>query len=988
MAVSDSEEISMQEKLENKKSTDTNDWQECHGCHMKFHINAIAKHVVHKPSCKNLWSEKQLADLQRICNSHNKRKKSQLNSAQYKKKQKTLEDPYIFQCKNPYCKSKRNRQKFNACSLLKHLASHEICEGYFASSEIQDLESRSVRQDSMIKSKIAANRTNIEDQGLKLDIYCDGLDLARKCDLKTQKKFYERIKEKDEICRRLYHSISNFTKSYDEDEIGWANNLIVVENSLKDLIYYQANQCRASWDIWTDELLKTMSKFYNKKDIEDDIWDVRFELKGYNDETVDHLYEEVKTVFEHYVPEDKSLAICFARNTDEIPVYDDVRRLLHYVFWCSKNTYDYCLQNTIILRDHIQWQLCITDFVQLQKNSILNNLKKPFPKEYNSSDWIDFDFDTVVCRGCPNNPHRFRHRTILKHLRHHTNKYCLSFYHNLEIDDMEKYSKLRKIITTKDWKQENEKHEQIYFKKRNLNDDIKEKILLLNKESVWSQGRLRKHLFKLQNKLLLKCSVEKDERYFQLSIDFEKLEKTCTCFFNEADVKENLSEWRKEIEDEISETFLHLEKQINLKYNFYTVDQYPQAGNPDGMVGYDFTYSGPKRSILSFQWDARELLHYITWRHENSYAMICEKTNLIAQNIKQQIEDESCFPIHIIRQIDISDFKMLSYDRVPGYDPSEGITVKGPKMIHPEDHPNYPHYCYFGFEAEYDTWFKQTSNSKFKFKEHFPLISDDKPTLCVNGKERKGPSNTIILFCQDRRIGICNLFCNFNENDLDYNCNFYPRCKGCKEIFSSFRPGFRYAPILSHLKKNPMCYSKYSKQDYERLEFEVNELKISYEGKQVCNGCSDTFGYWEILEHLDRNSSCFSTYSPEQYSVMRKQCNNSKKKLEAVRDGKEYCKGCSNAFEYSEIINHLWSNKDCKSKYSPEEIVSLKIRINYRKNYLNGTLKDQDEKVQKANQARLLKLLKMEREAEENEDVSYEIYDDVEYENILQQENL
>ena len=245
----------------------------------------------------------------------------------------------------------------------------------------------------------------------------------------------------------LYHSISNLTKPYDEEEIGWSNNLLIVENSLNDLIYYHAKECRVSWDIWTDELLKTMLQFTNKKDIEDDIWDVRFELREYNDEMVDHLYEEVKNVF-------------------EMPVYDDVRRLLHYIYWCLKNTYDYCLQNTIILRDHIQWQLHITNFVQFQKNSILNSLKKPVPKEYNSSDWIDFDFEIVICRGCPNNPHRFSQRTILKHLRHHTNKYCLSFYQNLEIEDMEKYSKLRQISAIQDWKKENEKHEQIYLKKR------------------------------------------------------------------------------------------------------------------------------------------------------------------------------------------------------------------------------------------------------------------------------------------------------------------------------------------------------------------------------------------------------------------------------------------------------------------------------------------------------------------------------------------
>ena len=80
---------------------------------------------------------------------------------------------------------------------------------------------------------------------------------------------------------------------------------------------------------------------------------------------------------------------------------------------------------------------------------------------------------------------------------------------------------------------------------------------------------------------------------------------------------------------------------------------------------YDYYYE-PKvtmncKSIKSFEWDAVELLHYIEYIHENSYAMIHEQTNLIANNIKSQMDDDSTFPNEVIKTVDLpKDFKNLS----------------------------------------------------------------------------------------------------------------------------------------------------------------------------------------------------------------------------------------------------------------------------------------------------------------------------------------
>ena len=128
---------------------------------------------------------------------------------------------------------------------------------------------------------------------------------------------------------------------------------------------------------------------------------------------------------------------------------------------------------------------------------------------------------------------------------------------------------------------------------------------------------------------------------------------------------------------------------------------------------------------------------------------------------------------------------------------------------------------------------------------------------------------------------------------------------------------------------------------------------------------------------------------------MRDQCDKYKKELEAARGDKVYCKGCSNVFEYWEIVDHVKHNNTCYFKHSPEEFVGLKSMANYRKNLINGTLMDQDKNLQKANREKLLKILKMEREAnaepsrEEDEGViPYEIYEQEEYDSIVDEDNL
>ena len=68
-------------------------------------------------------------------------------------------------------------------------------------------------------SKITDNPTSIKDLDLRLDIYCEGLDLARKCDLETQKKFNDKILLK-RIRNRKWDKVSVLTSHGSCDGIG------------------------------------------------------------------------------------------------------------------------------------------------------------------------------------------------------------------------------------------------------------------------------------------------------------------------------------------------------------------------------------------------------------------------------------------------------------------------------------------------------------------------------------------------------------------------------------------------------------------------------------------------------------------------------------------------------------------------------------------------------------------------------------------------
>ena len=84
-----------------------------------------------------------------------------------------------------------------------------------------------------------------------------------------------------------------------------------------------------------------------------------------------------------------------------------------------------------------------------------------------------------------------------------------------------------------------------------------------------------------------------------------------------------MSEWKVDVETEIIETFQHLEEEIKRKFDYHFENNFRDSEG-----------CGSKTKF-GFQWDAKELLHYIKWRQANSYAMICEKICLIANNIKK-----------------------------------------------------------------------------------------------------------------------------------------------------------------------------------------------------------------------------------------------------------------------------------------------------------------------------------------------------------------
>ena len=173
----------------------------------------------------------------------------------------------------------------------------------------------------------------------------------------------------------------------------------------------------------------------------------------------------------------------------------------------------------------------------------------------------------------------------------------------------------------------------------------------------------------------------------------------------------------------------------------------------------------------------------------NSFAMVCEKLSLMAKNIQKQMEDDSDFPIEIIKQPELQDFKMLNYDQVPGYDPSEGINLTI-KYIHPRDHPSYPHYCYPVYKVEYAKWLRETSVFAVEESFEIPISNDIKPEICACHN---------CPFWRD---------CKFSEDNPV--CPGHPRCNGCNCMFY-------YNSIEKHLKESPTCYEIYSLQALNEL---------------------------------------------------------------------------------------------------------------------------------------------------------------------------
>ena len=205
--------------------------------------------------------------------------------------------------------------------------------------------------------------------------------------------------------------------------------------------------------------------------------------------------------------------------------------------------------------------------------------------------------------------------------------------------------------------------------------------------------------------------------------------------------------------------------------------------------------------------------------------MVCEKLSLIANNIKNQVEDESDFPIEVIKQPELQDFKMLDYDQVPGYDPSEGIKLII-KYIHPKDHPSYPHYCYPVYEVEYANWLKETSVFTVEQYLEIPIGNDIRPEICA----------CVPRYCYERD-------CNYSENNPV--CPGHPRCNGCNYMFY-------YDLIEEHLKDNPICYETYSQQTYNELLERVKKVGAAKEKIRLENHKAYITREWnKFKEHFE-----------------------------------------------------------------------------------------------------------------------------------------
>ena len=506
--------------------------------------------------------------------------------------------------------------------------------------------------------------------------------------------------------------------------------------------------------------------------------------------------------------------------------------------------------------------------------------------------YLEMLSENIICKGkqCGR---KFKSFTILKHLNH-PSVTCKKDYDHSEIMELENDSKLRLQTKMHNWKEIKRPIMKNNIEiEENINNGFWEEKFKIKRYDT----KMLDHLIEVQSLLKSKCMNEACAREDQLLYAMNKLVKTSSYFSNDQDVKENIDEWYEEIMAEIKDTFEHLDKEINRKFDFYLAT--PAWRNWDRI--------NPRPSFATLQYNAKELLHYINWRHENSNLMVCEMISLIAKNIQNQIINSADFPKQVIKKPDLNDgYQILSYDQIPDYDPTEGIKVyPDPIMYHPKDHPNYPHYCYPVFKIQYTAWLAETcvveegysfedSKNSFRGKNQLKhcfsqVLSGSKAKLCVCNKEYG--------------IGACNIKCNFDENNPGKGCNYYPKCLGCLQtidlyncdpfVGSSQKGVFRnkefndngtiyqmakninVTNFQMHFRKNTLCYNAYSYEAFVKMEIQIKEVMIAVQEEM-----------WQEL------------YPSE---------------LEIVRSGKIQCRGCKNGFEFWEIMKHV--NKKCLSKF-------------------------------------------------------------------------
>ena len=219
---------------------------------------------------------------------------------------------------------------------------------------------------------------------LSMDIFSHGCKVVLEhFNLDEQVEFYGRLSEKNSILSKLNHSINNILK-FPKDAYKRIEILVSIKNRLLDYIGYHGDEVKIWWDIWAEELRKAKNFFTNFKDLDDDIWDMQFNLTNYNDEIFEELLGEINNTMMTYIPKDKSLAPSVAEKINKRLLLENVRSLVHYINFSHKNVFDYNVQYAISLLKHIKKQLNDTNF------PILESLIEPVPKEFEIG-WTDLD---------------------------------------------------------------------------------------------------------------------------------------------------------------------------------------------------------------------------------------------------------------------------------------------------------------------------------------------------------------------------------------------------------------------------------------------------------------------------------------------------------------------------------------------------------------------------------------------------------------------